>query len=139
MKGKTILVADDETHLTYILSFKLQQDGFEVLTARNGAEALALAIARHPDLIITDLVMPLLNGLELCVRLREHPRTSAIPVLMLTARSHRLSVSELVKTNIQEIITKPFSSRELLAKIHDLLPDVRTGAASVVTQKGPSR
>ena len=78
-EDKKILVADDETHILHVVSLKLRNAGFNVLTARDGQEALELAQSEHPDLIITDYHMPQLSGLELCQRLKQDPRTSASP------------------------------------------------------------
>src|SRR4028119_2397095 len=87
---KTILVADDETHILNVVSLKLRNAGFRVLTAADGQEGLELAQQELPDLIITDYHMPALSGRELCRRLRQDPRTGSIPAIMLTARGYRL-------------------------------------------------
>jgi len=83
MGEKKILVADDETHILHVVSLKLRNAGFNVLTARDGQEALELAQSELPDLIITDYHMPQLSGLELCQRLKQDPATSGIPAIML--------------------------------------------------------
>ena len=121
MKVKRVLVVDDEPHLTYILSFKLEQMGLEVLAASDGEEAFAIISEDPPDLIITDFQMPRMSGMELCLKLREEPRTAWIPILMLTSRGHRLPLAELAMTNIQQLLPKPFSARELLSYVKDLL------------------
>ncbi|MEE9211835.1 MAG: response regulator [Phycisphaeraceae bacterium] len=121
MQDKTILVADDEMHVTYILTFKLQRSGFRVITANDGGEAYRLACQHKPDIVITDFQMPVMNGFDMCVKLRENPETARIPVVMLTARGHKLSPTEMSRTNIQYLIPKPFSARELLAKIAEVL------------------
>src|SRR5205814_4171632 len=90
MSEKTILVADDESHILHVVSLKLRNAGFNVLTARDGAEALEMAQQQHPDLLITDCHMPQLSGLELCQRLKQDARTSDIPAIMLTARGYHL-------------------------------------------------
>ena len=131
MAGKKVLVVDDEAHLTYILSFKLQQMGLEVITASDGEEAYSLACAHPPDLIITDFQMPGLSGLELCLKLKQTPATADIPILMLTARGHRITPSELVRTNIQHLMPKPFSARELMARTAEMLHDSGGSPATV--------
>ena len=80
---KTILVADDETHILNVVSLKLRGAGYRVLTACDGQEALDIAVREHPDLLITDYHMPMLSGLELCRRLKQDPATSGIPAIML--------------------------------------------------------
>ncbi len=86
LNNKTILVADDESHILNVVSLKLTNAGFTVFTAVDGQEALELATAQRPDLLITDYHMPQLSGLELCQRLRQNPATAGIPTIMLTAR-----------------------------------------------------
>ena len=121
MTGKSILLVDDELHITQLLSFKLRKCGLSVTTARNGQEAYELACRDHPDLILTDFQMPVLNGLELAVRLCENDATTDIPLLLLTALGHKLTPGELARTNVREVIAKPFSVRELLTRITELV------------------
>ena len=93
MVSATILVADDETYILNVVSIKLQNAGFRVLTAEDGAEACALALTHRPDLIITDCQMPRLSGLELACRLQRDPLTRDIPILLLTAHGFDLPAS----------------------------------------------
>mgnify|MGYP006269752253 CR=1 FL=1 len=116
-----ILIADDEAHILHIVSLKLCNAGYAVLTAEDGDEAKALVDAHRPDLIITDLQMPFLNGLELCIALQADPQTAAIPAILLTARGSTLEPQELELTNIQSVMSKPFSPREVLALVGTLL------------------
>jgi two-component system phosphate regulon response regulator PhoB len=118
---KTILIADDEPHVTYMLAMKLKRAHVTVLAANNGEEALALACQHIPHLIITDYQMPRLSGFDLAVRLRGQPGTSNIPIIMLTARGHRLVPSELARTNIQRLMAKPFSARDLLTNVAEFV------------------
>ncbi len=115
------LVVDDESHITHVVSLKLRNAGFEVLTASDGEEAFDLACSHAPHIIITDLQMPYMTGLELCERLRQNKATEAIPAILLTARGHALAASDLARTNIREVLSKPFSPREVLAKAERLL------------------
>ncbi len=117
----TILVADDEAHITHVVALKLRNAGFEVLTACDGEEAFELATSRKPNLIITDLQMPYLNGLELCMRLRKTQATSTIPAIMLTARGHALAEADLERTNIRAVLSKPFSPRAILGEVQRML------------------
>jgi CheY-like chemotaxis protein len=116
-----ILVADDEDYLTQILQSNLQRRGYEVAVARDGLAAYELAVKLVPDLVISDYQMPVLDGLALCIRLKETLATAHIPALMLTARGHRLTPEELERTNIRAVLPKPFSIRELIPKIESLL------------------
>jgi DNA-binding response OmpR family regulator len=120
-RNKKILVVDDEAHIVHVVSLKLTNAGYEVMTAHDGEEALELALQDPPDLIITDLQMPYLSGVELCVQLRENAKTSGIPAIMLTARGYALPQDELAKTNIKSVMSKPFSPRQVLEAADALL------------------
>lgn len=124
MGTKHILVVDDELYITSVLSQKLRQAGFEVRTAGDGEQGLALALESAPDLIITDFQMPRLSGFDMACRLRKSDVTAHVPVLMLTARGHRLSADELATTNIKALSAKPFSVRQLMQKVYELLEHV---------------
>ena len=121
MTGKNILIVDDELHITQLLSFKLRKCGASVTTANNGCDAYDLACREHPELILSDFLMPILNGFDLAVKLRENADTASIPLLLLTARGHKLTPGELARTNICEVIAKPFSVRELLVRISEFV------------------
>ncbi len=118
---KTILVADDESHILSVVSLKLRNAGFRVLTAHDGQEALDLALAELPDLLITDYHMPQLSGLELCMRLQQDPTTEAMPKIMLTARGYHLEPQDTEQSGILKMLSKPFSPRHLLATVHEVL------------------
>ncbi|MGH7176871.1 MAG: response regulator [Tepidisphaeraceae bacterium] len=118
---KTILVADDESHILHVVSLKLRNAGFRVVTARDGQEALELATQEHPDLIITDYHMPQLSGLELCQKLKQDPSTSRIPAIMLTARGYHLEPHDTEGSGILRMLSKPFSPRQLLTTVNEVL------------------
>ncbi|QDU35196.1 Alkaline phosphatase synthesis transcriptional regulatory protein PhoP [Poriferisphaera corsica] len=118
---KTILVVDDETHILHVVSLKLRNAGYEVITAEDGEEGLAKAQVHMPDLLITDYQMPFMTGLELCIKLCEHEKTKEIPALMLTARGFSLANEYLEQTNIEGVLTKPFSPREVLARVDEIM------------------
>jgi CheY-like chemotaxis protein len=124
MENKTILVADDESHILHVVSLKLQNAGYRVLTARDGREALLVAQQERPDLIITDYHMPELSGLELCAKLKEDPATSDIPAIMLTARGYHLEPQDTQSSGIRCMISKPFSPRQLLSTVNDIFGKV---------------
>ena len=121
MNEKTILVADDETHILHVVSLKLRNAGFRVLTARDGQEALEMAQHEHPDLLITDYHMPQLSGLELCQRLKQDARTNDIPAIMLTARGYHLEPRDTEESGILRMLSKPFSPRHLLSTVNEVL------------------
>lgn len=117
----TVLVVDDELHLTTMVASRLRRAGATVLTADNGQEALNLAARQAPDLVITDYQMPLMNGFELCLALHNQAATADVPVIMLTARGHKLSPEDMARTSIRHLMAKPFSMRELLATAGEIV------------------
>ncbi len=118
---RKILVVDDEMYVTQLLAFILRRVGDEVHTADDGEQALLAATELQPDLVIADYQMPVLDGLEMCRRLKADPRTRDIPVLVLTARGHRLRPTDVDGTNVRYVLAKPFSPRELVNKVDDLI------------------
>jgi CheY-like chemotaxis protein len=121
MPEKTILVADDESHILNVVSLKLRNAGFRVITAADGQEAFELAAQEKPDLVITDYHMPRLSGIELCRRLKQDPATCDIPAIMLTARGYSLNEQDTAESGILQMISKPFSPRQLLATVNEVL------------------
>lgn len=119
--GPLILLADDEPHITHVVARKLRGAGFDVVTAEDGEEALELAHRRTPDVVVTDLQMPYMNGIEFARALKSHEPTSDTPVIMLTARGYVLDPNDLADTNIKYVNSKPFSARDILAKVSELL------------------
>lgn len=117
----TILCADDESHILHVVSLKLRNAGYAIVTAENGDEALELALAQRPDLVITDYQMPFMTGLELCLELKRRPETAGIPALMLTARGFSLPREQLDRTNIVSVLAKPFSPRDILTRVQDIV------------------
>ena len=121
MNEKKILVADDESHILNVVSLKLRNAGYRVITANDGQEALELAVQERPDLLITDYHMPQLSGLELCRRLKQEPGLPRIPAIMLTARGYHLEPHDTEQSGILRMLSKPFSPRHLLATVNDVL------------------
>jgi len=113
-----ILIIDDDTSLRRVLEFNLQEEGYEVFAAAGGEEGLFLFDDQQPDLVITDLVMPNMNGIELCRRLRE---ISQVPILVLSVRGEERSKIEALDSGADDYITKPFSTGELLARVRAAL------------------
>jgi len=122
--AKRILVADDEVHILHVVSLKLRNAGYEVITAQDGREALELSQTELPDLIITDYQMPHLSGIELCLRLKQLPATRDIPAIMLTARGFTLDPDAMQATGIETCLNKPFSPREVLKIVDRVLQPV---------------
>jgi two-component system, OmpR family, alkaline phosphatase synthesis response regulator PhoP len=121
MAGNKVLIADDEIHIIHVVAIKLKNNGYEVITAGNGAEAYDLACSESPDIIVTDCQMPFLTGLELIEKLRATEHTKDIPVVLLTARSFAISEEIQEQLKVEACLSKPFSPKELLKSIQDIL------------------
>ena len=121
MADRRVLVVDDEIHIVHVVAIKLRNNGYEVITADNGAEAFDLAQQERPDIIVTDYQMPVMSGLELVKELRGNERTRDMPVILLTARSFAISKEQQEELQISTCVSKPFSPRELLGHIEDIL------------------
>jgi CheY-like chemotaxis protein len=121
MSTKKVLVVDDEIHIIHVVAIKLRNNGYEVITADNGAEAFQLALKENPDIVVTDFQMPVMTGLELIEKLRQCDQTKNIPVIMLTARSFAISQQQQEGLQIAACLSKPFSPKELLENVEDIL------------------
>jgi two-component system phosphate regulon response regulator PhoB len=120
MKHK-ILVVDDEPDALELVGFNLKRAGFDVLTAGDGAEALKKAREQVPSVIVLDLMLPELDGLEVCKILRGQTQTESIPILMLTAKAAEIDRILGLELGADDYLTKPFSPRELVLRIRNLL------------------
>jgi DNA-binding response OmpR family regulator len=116
---KTILIVDDDPDIRLFLQFSLKKAGFEILQAANGAKALAVVKDRMPDLIVTDAMMPVLDGYGLIEAIRKEAAFSRIPIIMLTGRDSEEVGERTIRPD--EYMKKPFASADILAKIQELL------------------
>src|SRR6266704_796924 len=116
-----ILVVDDEPEAVELLEFNLRQAGYEVVAAADGAEALKKARAVLPGLIVLDLMLPEVDGLEVCKMLRRDPATAAIPIIMLTAKAAEIDRVLGLELGADDYLTKPFSPRELVLRVKKIL------------------
>lgn len=130
--AKKILIADDEADILEILSFNLMAEGYDVVTAKNGNEALEKAKQTKPDLIILDVMMPGKNGVEVCNLLRLQPAYNDTLIIFLTAMSDEGAVIKGLETGADDYITKPISPKVLLSKVNALFRRVSTGETSVI-------
>jgi two-component system alkaline phosphatase synthesis response regulator PhoP len=121
MTDHKVLVVDDEIHIIHVVAIKLRNNGYDVISADNGAQAFELACEEKPDIVITDFQMPIMTGLELVQKLRQNEATKDIPVILLTARSFAISKEQQEQLQISGCLSKPFSPKELLANIKDIL------------------
>jgi DNA-binding response OmpR family regulator len=116
-----ILVVDDEEDILELVQYNLKREGYGVLRAGTGEGGLAIAESKLPDLVILDLMLPGLDGLEVCKRLKRSSRTEHIPIIMLTAKGEETDIVTGLELGADDYITKPFSPKELVARIRALL------------------
>src|SRR5262245_55142593 len=121
MPRGTVLVIDDEQDLIELVRYNLEKDGFEVVGALDGENGIRMARERKPELVVVDLMLPGLDGLEVCRLLRADERTSHIPVIMLTARGTESDRVVGLELGADDYVTKPFSPRELAARVKAVL------------------
>jgi len=119
--AKKILIADDEPNIVISLEFLLKREGYEVIVAHDGAEALVRVRAERPDLAILDVMMQQRNGFEVCQDLRQDPEFKDLRIMMLTARGRDTEVSKGLALGADVYMTKPFSTKELIAKVKTLI------------------
>lgn len=130
MERKRILVADDEIYIVHILEFTLTMEGYEVLTAADGEEALRRVEQDRPDLVVLDIMMPKMDGYEVLRRIRADDEQRQTPVILLSAKGRPIDRETGLDTGADDYIVKPFSPRRLLEKIQDLLDRERLSQAS---------
>ena len=113
---KKILIVDDEPDLMRIVCFRLEKSGFTVLSAVDGREALEITTKEHPDLVLLDLKLPILDGLGVCAQLKKDDKLKGIPVIIFTASANDIAV-KVNSCGAEDYIIKPFSAEELIEKI----------------------
>lgn len=116
-----ILVVDDEPDVVRLVEFRLQKEGFDILTASDGRSALDLLEKETPDLIILDIMMPLMDGMEVLRQIRSHRATARVPVIMLTAKTASVTVDEARQLWVSDYVMKPFDPEKLVAKVKKAL------------------
>lgn len=118
---RKVLIADDEPNIVTALEFLLKRAGYDVRTATNGEEALALVESYAPDLVLIDIMMPGKSGYEVCQRMRERPEWRHIKIVMVTAKGREAEISKGLSLGADLYVTKPFSTQELIAAVDRLL------------------
>ncbi len=121
MKQATVLVIDDERDVIELVRYNLEKNGFEVIAARDGKSGVAAAKASPPDIVLLDLMMPEMDGLEVCRTLRAEPKTKRVPVIMLTAKAAEADRVVGLEMGADDYIVKPFSPREMVARVKAVL------------------
>ena len=121
-----VLVADDDADIRDLVAFKLEQAGFDVITAEDGPAALSAAHAQLPDIAVLDISMPGMSGLDVCRMLRADPTTAHMMIIMLTARAQENDVEGGFSAGADDYLIKPFSPRELTTRVQALLSRIRS-------------
>jgi two-component system phosphate regulon response regulator PhoB len=129
MPAETVLVVDDEPEIRELVEYSLTGSGYKVITAADGEQALRTARAKSPGLIVLDLMLPGMDGLEVCKALKADPRTASIPIVMLTAKGDESDIVVGLELGADDYVTKPFSPRVLLARIKTVLRRKATASA----------
>jgi two-component system, OmpR family, phosphate regulon response regulator PhoB len=127
MPGR-VLVVEDEPDIGALLAFHLEREGYQVVRARNGLDALQQVRTRPPDLVLLDLMLPGIDGLEVCRRLRQDPASAALPVVMLTAKGEEVDRVLGLELGADDYIVKPFSPKEVVARVRAVLRRARPPA-----------
>lgn len=135
MKPRILLVEDD-ANLTELVRYNLEREGFAVAHAADGEEGLMMAIELPPDLVLLDWMLPNLSGIEICRRLRRSGETANVPIIMLTARTEEGDRVRGLEIGADDYITKPFSPRELIARVNAVLRRVRPGLSGKILSYG---
>ena len=130
---ETVLVVDDEQHINELIDFNLRKEGFTVVTVQSGESALNAALEHKPVLIVLDLMLPGIDGLTVCRKLKADPETASTPIVMLTARSDDADVVTGLELGADDYLTKPFSPRVLVARIRAVLRRKRESESSQKT------
>jgi phosphate regulon transcriptional regulator PhoB len=134
--AQRVLIVEDEPDIRDLLVFHLEREGYQVVKCRNGVEALRAAHASPPDLVLLDLMLPEMDGLEVCRRLRQDPATQGLPIVMLTARGDEVDRVLGLEMGADDYVVKPFSPRELIARIRAVLRRARPAAGTAALTVG---
>jgi len=121
MAKEKILIVDDEQDILELLNYNLGREGYQVFSVETGEQAYDLANTKAPDMIILDLMLPGIDGLEVCRRLKKNPQTEIIPIIMLTAKGEEADIITGLELGADDYVTKPFSPKELVARIRAVL------------------
>lgn len=120
-RKKTLLIVDDDIFLVDIMAFTLKQSGFEIIKAHNGQEAIDIINKEHIDLVLTDIMMPVMDGFELAANLRKNEATKNIPIIFLTAKSNVEDKNRGFNIGINDYVVKPFNLKDLVSRINKAL------------------
>ncbi len=136
MASETILLIEDEKNILELVKYNLEQDGFRVLTAMKGSTGLEMAIREKPALVLLDLMLPEMSGLEVCKALKQNEKTRSLPIIMLTAKGTESDKIVGLELGADDYMTKPFSPRELVARIKAVLRRLREKSPEEILKSG---
>jgi two-component system, OmpR family, alkaline phosphatase synthesis response regulator PhoP len=121
--ARRILIADDEENIVISLEFLMKREGFEVLIAKDGEEAVEMIRSERPDLVLLDVMMPKKSGFEVCQEVKSDPSLKSVRILMLTAKGRETEVAKGLALGADSYVTKPFSTKELVERVRSMLAD----------------
>lgn len=119
--SKKVLIVDDEPGIIVALQFLMEQNGYATMVAFSGEEAMEAVAQHHPDLILLDIMLPVVDGFEVCQRVRENPEWNDVRIVLVTALGSEINVTKGLDLGADAYVTKPFSNAELVAKVKELL------------------
>jgi two-component system alkaline phosphatase synthesis response regulator PhoP len=119
--GKKILVIEDDPATLRLVDYSLKQEGYEIITASNGLEGIRKALRESPDLVILDVMLPGMDGFEICYRLRSEPATSKLPILMFSAKAQEIDKNTGIKVGADDYLTKPSAPADIIIHVEKLL------------------
>ncbi len=136
MAKGTILIVEDDRDILEMVQYNLQEEDYETISAMNGRAGVDMAVASRPDLIILDIMLPILDGFEVCRKLKSDQATAAIPIIILSAKSQETDKVVGLELGADDYVTKPFSPRELIARIRAILRRGRIDCAPDTLKRG---
>jgi len=128
--GKKILIIEDDPATQRLVDYSLKQEGYQVITASNGLEGIRKAIGESPDLIILDVMLPGMDGFEICYRLKSESTTANLPILMFSAKAQEIDKDTGIKVGADDYLTKPSAPADIVAHVEKLLAKKKTGTTS---------
>jgi DNA-binding response OmpR family regulator len=126
---KRVLIADDEPNIVLSLEFLMKQAGYEIRVVHDGEEALRVVREWKPDLVLLDIMLPLRDGFEVCQKIREDPETAETRIIMITAKGREVEIAKGLALGADAYVTKPFSTKELVAQVRETLGDADAAAS----------
>ena len=128
--GKKILIIEDDPATQRLVDYSLKQEGYEIITASNGLEGIRKALGESPDLIILDVMLPGMDGFEICFRLRSEPATAKMPILMFSAKAQEIDKDTGIKVGADDYLIKPSAPADIVNRVEKLLAKKKAGVST---------